>query len=46
MANGNYTTNPKALDLSNLEFEGIKSNIKEFLKGQDEFLTTTLTALV
>jgi len=38
MANGNYTTNPKALDLSNLEFEGIKSNIKEFLKGQDEFL--------
>lgn len=38
MANGNYTSNPKALDLSNLEFEGIKSNIKEFLKGQDEFL--------
>ena len=32
------TTNPKALDLSNLEFEGIKGNIKEFMKGQEEFL--------
>lgn len=32
------TENPKALDLSNLEFQGIKSNIKEFMKGQEEFL--------
>ena len=32
------TNNPKALDLSNLEFDGIKSNIKEYLKGQNEFI--------
>ena len=38
MAQHNYTPNPKALDLSNLEFGGIKDNIKEFLKGQDEFV--------
>ena len=32
------TTNPKALNLSNLEFDGIKKNIKEFMTGQDEFI--------
>jgi len=32
------TTNPKALNLSNLEFDGIKKNIKEFMSGQDEFI--------
>jgi len=32
------TTNPKALNLSNLEFDGIKKNIKEFMGGQDEFI--------
>ena len=31
-------TNPKALDLSNLEFDGIKNNIKNFMKGQTEFV--------
>ena len=31
-------TNPKALNLSNLEFDGIKKNIKEFMSGQDEFI--------
>lgn len=31
-------TNKKALDLSNLEFGGIKNNIKEFMKGQEEFV--------
>jgi hypothetical protein len=30
--------NTKALDLSDLEFDGIKKNIKTFLKGQNEFL--------
>ena len=30
--------NPKALNLSNLEFGGIKNNIKEFMKGQNEFV--------
>jgi len=46
MANGTYSSsgngsgvsNPKALNLSNLEFDGIKKNIKEFMKGQDEFI--------
>ena len=39
MANGNYSTNnPKQLDLSELEFGGIKANIKEFLKGQQDFV--------
>jgi len=32
------TTNPKALNLSNLEFDGIKKNIKEFMSGQSEFI--------
>jgi hypothetical protein len=32
------STNPKALNLSNLEFDGIKKNIKEFMSGQDEFI--------
>ena len=32
------TFNPKALNLSNLEFDGIKKNIKEFMKGQNEFI--------
>ena len=32
------TFNPKALNLSNLEFDGIKKNIKEFMKGQSEFI--------
>jgi hypothetical protein len=32
------TMNPKALNLSNLEFDGIKKNIKEFMSGQDEFI--------
>jgi hypothetical protein len=36
--NGSNSTNPKALNLSNLEFDGIKQNIKEFMKGQDEFI--------
>ena len=31
-------TNKKQLDLSNLEFDGIKANIKEYLKGQNEFV--------
>ena len=30
--------NKKQLDLSNLEFDGIKANIKEYLKGQTEFV--------
>jgi hypothetical protein len=30
--------NTKQLDLSNLEFDGIKANIKEYLKGQNEFV--------
>ena len=30
--------NKKQLDLSNLEFDGIKANIKEYLKGQNEFV--------
>ncbi len=30
--------NTKQLDLSNLEFDGIKANIKEYLKGQNEFI--------
>jgi hypothetical protein len=32
------TVNPKALNLSNLEFDGIKKNIKEFMSGQSEFI--------
>ena len=32
------STNPKALNLSNLEFDGIKKNIKEFMSGQSEFI--------
>ena len=32
------TTNQKALNLSNLEFDGIKKNIKEFMGGQSEFI--------
>jgi len=35
---GSSVSNPKALNLSNLEFDGIKQNIKEFMKGQDEFI--------
>ena len=32
------TANQKSLNLSNLEFDGIKKNIKEFMKGQEEFI--------
>jgi hypothetical protein len=35
---GSGVANPKALNLSNLEFDGIKKNIKEFMSGQDEFI--------